>query len=303
MIFRTDALSFYRAGCLFSLNVHYLSSGKDKNLLMKILILYHSGAGNTRLVSELIYEQLRQAHKVEIHHIRNEFDRDYLSGFDLLILGFPTHHTEPSLSMKEFVNHLSAFEQPAKSFIFTTYGLYPGNSLRILAKQLNDKNIEVLYYEEFRAPATDGVLLFSEKLKFMFEFERKLNEKIKRFVEQIENYTKLDRNKMPPYKWYEPLNDLVKPLGVKYYDKLRSRMQILTDVCTNCNLCVKVCDRSAWQSHEPTPVFTFDNCEFCLECVHKCPSKAIVFSGKTKDKPHLNQKFYRRLKKEIMDTE
>ena len=108
---------------------------------MNISILYHSGAGNTKLISELLYEQLKQTHEVEVHHIDSKFNNDYLSKFDLLIFGFPTHHAAPSLSMAEFINHLDKFDHRVKSFIFTTYGLYPGNSLRILAKQLNNKNI------------------------------------------------------------------------------------------------------------------------------------------------------------------
>ncbi len=267
---------------------------------MKILILYHSGAGNTNLVSEILLNRLKQTHQVEISHGQKEYGNARLQQFDLLIFGFPTHHAAPTLTMTEYINRLNKFEQPVKSFIFTTYGLYPGNSLRIMAKLLQTKNIKVLDYEEFKAPATDGVLLFTDKLKFMFEFEKKLQEKIKRFVAQIKNYQNLNSNKLPPYKWYEPLNNLVKPFGMSYYEKLKSQMHIVPDLCTNCNLCVTVCDRSAWQSGEPIPEFVLDNCEFCLECVHKCPTQAIIFSDFMKAKPRLNKSFYHHLKKTIM---
>ncbi len=267
---------------------------------MKILILYHSGAGNTKLVSEILLNRLKQTHQVEISHVKKEYENTRLQQFDLLIFGFPTHHAAPTLTMTEYINRLNKFDQPIKSFIFTTYGLYPGNSLRIMAKLLQTKNIKVIDYEEFKAPATDGVLLFTDKLKFMFEFEKKLQEKINRFVAQIENFQNLTPKKLPPYKWYEPLNNLVKPLGMKYYEKLKSQMHIDPDLCTNCNLCVTVCDRSAWQSGNPIPEFVLDNCEFCLECVHKCPTQAIIFSDFMKDKPRLNKRFYHNLKKTIM---
>lgn len=113
------------------------------------------------MISKLIFEQITQAHQVEVEYISTK--NDYLSKFDLLIFGFPTHHAALSLSMIEFVYHLTKFERQAKSFISIIYGFYPGNSLRILAKQLNDKNIKILFSEEFKAPATDGVLLFSAK--------------------------------------------------------------------------------------------------------------------------------------------
>ena len=267
---------------------------------MKILFLYHSGAGNTKLVSELLFESLKKNHQVEISHINKEYNYKRLQQFDLLIFGFPTHHAAPTLTMTEFINQLNKFNYPVKSFIFTTYGLYPGNSLRIFAKQLNNKNIEVLYYEEFKAPATDGVLLFTDKLKFMFEFEQKLQAKINRFIKKVENFHKLTQNTLPPYKWYVPLNDMIKPLGMKYYEKLKSHMHIIPELCTNCNLCVTVCDRRAWKAEEPIPSFILENCEFCLECVHKCPTKAIIFSDSMKEKPRLNKRFYYYLKKKII---
>ena len=267
---------------------------------MKILILYHSGAGNTKLVSEILLNRLKQTHQVEISHVNKEYDNTYLQKFNLIIFGFPTHHAAPTLTMTEYINRLNKFKQPLKAFIFTTYGLYSGNSLRIMAKQLQIKNIEVLYYEEFKAPATDGVLLFTDKLKFMFEFEKKLQEKIDRFVTQIVNYQNLQSGKLPPYKWYEPLNNLIKPLGMRYYEKLKSQMHIVPNLCTNCNLCVTICDRSAWQSGFPIPEFILDNCEFCLECVHKCPTEAIIFSNSMKHKPRLNKRFYHNLKKRMI---
>jgi len=266
---------------------------------MKILILYHSGAGNTKLIAEKIYDSVRNDFEVEINHIDNKYTTGRLQEFDLLIFGFPTHHAAPSLSMIEFVENLSGFTKPAKAFIFTTYGLYTGNSLRTFARMLRKKNIRILHYAKFRAPATDGVLLFPEKLKFMFRFEKKIKDKLQDFIRKVRHFTNLSQDRLPPYEWYVPLNDLIKTFGIKYYEKLKNQMHILPEACTNCNLCVNVCERQAWTENEPIPVFNSGNCEFCLECVHKCPTGAIVFSDKMKDKKRLNKKFYTALKNEI----
>jgi len=268
-------------------------------LKMKILILYHSGAGNTRLLSRWICEKLSGKHKVEIAHIHSKYNKEYLQNFDLLVFGFPTHHAAPSLSMTEYIHHLKSFETPAKAFIFTTYGLYPGNSLRIFAKMLNKKNIKVLSYQKFRSPATDGVLLFSSKLRFMFRFEKNITNKLHSFTKEISNAMELTKNLIPPYQWYVPLNDLIKPFGIKYYENLKYQMHIIPALCTNCNLCVNICERKAWKENDPIPLFRRENCEFCLECVHKCPTEAIVFSKKMQKKPRLNKKFYSKAKAEL----
>ena len=107
---------------------------------IKILILYHSGAGNTKLIAEKIYDSLRDIYEVEISHINSTYTTGRLQAFDLVIFGFPTHHAAPSLSMIEFVDNLNPFTTPANAFIYTTYGLYTGNSLRIFARMLREKN-------------------------------------------------------------------------------------------------------------------------------------------------------------------
>ncbi len=269
---------------------------------MKILILYHSGAGNTKLLSEILFERLKKKFDVEISHIDKKYRNEYLQKFDLIVFGFPTHHACPSLSVAEFVKNLAVFDKPLKAFIFTTYGLYTGNSLRIFAKMLNEKNIVVLFYEKFRSPATDGVLLFSDKLRFMFGFESGISDKLDNFANKIMNMERLTENNIPPYEWYVPLNDIIKPFGIKYYEKLKKNMKIVPDKCTNCNLCVSVCERKAWKSDNPMPIFNPENCEFCLECVHKCPTEAIVFSKKMENKKHLNKQFYREMKKKIINA-
>ena len=269
---------------------------KIENKKVKALILYHSGAGSTKFVAEMIKEKLSDVFEVELNHINSFYDNKKLDEYELVVLGFPTHHAEPSLSMKEYIDALSSFVKSKKAFIYTTYGLYPGNSLRIFAKQLQGKNFQILAFEEFKAPASDGVLLFSDKLRFMFQFEKEFNDKLNNFTEKIENYKDIKPNTLPPYKWYVPLNDLIKPVGEKIYKKYRHNMHIDAELCTNCNLCVKVCDRNAWSKGENTPSFDVEKCEFCLECVHKCPEKAIVFTEKMKDKPRLNRKFFKKIK-------
>jgi len=270
---------------------------------MNVLILYHSGAGSTKLLSEIIFEKLKKYFSVKISHINNEYSNKMLEKFDLIIFGFPTHHAEPSLSIKEFINNLKPFNNPKKSLIFTTYGLYTGNSLRIFAKLLNKKNIEVLYFDRFRSPASDGVLLFSEKFKFMFKFENELSRKLDVFAENAVNYMSITSNKIPNYKWYVPFNELIKPFGIKKYNTFKKNMHIITKKCSNCNLCVNICERNAWVEDKIKPTFEIGNCEFCLECVHKCPTQTIIFSNRMKNKPRLNKGFFNKKKKEITNAQ
>jgi ferredoxin/flavodoxin len=264
------------------------------------VILYHSGAGSAKLIAELIHQKISKYFDVDISHFDSHFNNSVLEKYSFIVFGFPTHHAAPSLSMKEFVVSLDRFNKPKKSFIYTTYGLYPGNSLRIFAKHLHEKNIKVMAYEEFKSPASDGVLLFPEYIKFMFRFESSIQSKVNAFADSILSFENLEKDLTPRYKWYVPLNDIIKSFGEKQYENYKKKMHVITELCTNCNLCVKGCERCAWVEHPEGPVFVVDNCEFCLECVHKCPTRAIVFSEGMKDKPRLDKRFFAKLGKELM---
>ena len=50
---------------------------------------------------------------------------------------------------------------------------------------------------------------------------------------------------------------------------------MITDACTQCNLCVDVCPISAISPGDPIYVINDTCCDF-TECVAECPEEAIV---------------------------
>lgn len=268
----------------------------------KILIIYHSGSGGTKTISEVFKEKLSQFYKVDILQARFDFNYQRLFDYDFFVLGFPTYHCAPSNSMLEFVNKIPEVNPSKNAFVFTTYGLYTGNSLRIFTKKLFQKRIITIGYAQIRGPASDGVLLFPSFISSMFRYEKRAKQKIERFVVEIRKLinSPTSKLKVPHYKWYVLINNLFKYFGETQYNKYRDRLHILEDRCINCNLCVKSCINGCWTEEENHPLFNPTNCEFCLKCVHNCPEKAIVFSDNMKDKPRLNSKFYRNLKQELI---
>lgn len=106
-----------------------------------ILILYHSGAGSTKALAEIYSEKLGKYHQTDIEPISLEYDYKKLLEYDFLILGFPTYHCEPSLSMTEFIDNMPKFETEIRGFAFTTCGLYSVNTMRIFVKRALRKNL------------------------------------------------------------------------------------------------------------------------------------------------------------------
>ena len=260
--------------------------------MKKILIVYDSGAGSTRLISRAIQERLADGNDVSIEPAVPGFNPGKIDGKDLLIIGFPTYHCEPSRTILDFIRRVGTKLTGQRVFFFTSYGLYTGNCLRIFHSELNRFKAVSLGCSQFRSPASDGILMFSPKIRWLSEFETHLNENLNDFISSIRNCEKLPPSKIPPYKWYVPLNELAKIAAVRSYDRMKRKMHILKGSCTNCNHCVSVCTRNCWSKHDRYPRLNPEDCEFCLGCIHHCPNQAIVFSEKMKNKPRFNKSFF-----------
>ncbi len=269
----------------------------------KVLVLYHSGSGSTKLISEVLSEKLSGTCEVDLLKISKNFDYQQLVNYDLLIFGFPTYSCQPSLSMKEFVEKTPPFQKQVKAFVFTTCGLYTGNALRILIKQLYKKNLVSIGNLQIIGPASDGALLFPKLTKIIFQYEKNVCVKIKKAVNKITDALNSSEPKLqiPAYKWYVPLNDILLYFGELTYKKYKDKMHIIEERCVNCNICVNNCPRNCWESGEKIPTFDPQDCEFCLKCIHNCPQNAIIFSDKMKDNQRLNISFYNGLKKKMFE--
>ncbi len=263
----------------------------------RILILYHSGAGGTRTIAEIYHEKLTD-YSIEISPINLKYDYEKLINNDFLIFAFPTYHCSPSKSMMEFVQKMPVFVNPKKAFVFTTYGLYSGNTIREFIKLCSSKNLYVCGYSAYRSPAADGTLLLPG-LPFMYTFKKRITVKLREDINQVENIINSNNYKVqiPRFKFYSILNFPNKALGKLYKHKI----YLQKDKCVKCNNCINDCIRKCWSINAGYPEFNGDNCEFCFKCIHHCPKEAIVLSSKTSGKKKLNEKFYQDYKQEIIN--
>ncbi|MBP2027166.1 flavodoxin/formate hydrogenlyase subunit 6/NADH:ubiquinone oxidoreductase subunit I [Acetoanaerobium pronyense] len=262
----------------------------------KILILYHSGAGSTKTLAEIYLEKLGKYYQTDIEPISLEYDYKKMLKYDFLILGFPTYHCEPSLSMTEFINNMPKFENEIRGFAFTTFGLYSANTMRIFIKEAIKKNLIINESSIYRAPATDGALLLPS-FSFMFRYEKNIKSRLEEDIFNIKKLLKKRKIKVniPRFKIYSILNYPNKFLGKKY----KRSFKIEKTTCIKCGICSANCIRNCWADDGGFPLHIKYDCEFCYRCIHHCPKESILLSSKTKNKPKLNQEFYRKLKDEI----
>ena len=266
----------------------------------RIAVIHHSGSGSTRTIGEVFAELLSKKHSVDIYPVVKNFDYALLTKYNLLVIGTPTFNCTPSKSMTEFVDRMPKLDdKPA--FLYTTYALYSGNCLRKLAKALLKKGLVTADHAHIRGPASDGALL-SPSISRFFKYEKGIGKKIKRALTEIKGIlsSPLIKPKIPAFKWYVPLNYPNQYFGEKSFHKMKEKIEVVKELCTNCNTCVKGCIRGCWSEGEETPGYSPADCEFCVRCIHNCPNGAIVISDKMAGKPRLGRKFYRERKEAIL---
>lgn len=270
--------------------------------MAKILFLYYSGAGSTQTIVETLHEILEESHEIEVSHIDSSYDYSRINKFDLTVFGFPTYACKPPLSMREFIENMPVFEEPQKAIIFTTYALYQENCLKSFAESLKEKNILVNESFGLKAPATDGSLILPASWNFLYTYENKAVIKLKKMITVIESLAESNQNQYKEIKskWYSALNEIFIGSIDKNYDKIKNELDIIQERCINCNTCINDCPRGCWSRANEFPEVDVTDCELCLKCVHHCPTKAIIFTEKMKDRQRLNHKFYNELKDSLV---
>jgi len=272
--------------------------------MKKIGIYYHTGAGSTKAIGEVLKGLLSDQYSADMIRVENNYDFTKVSSYDYLIFGYPVFGFNVSDSMREFAEKIPVMELEKNCFIYTTFGFASGNSIRKLANILYRKNIWCTGYLKIRSPASDASLMFPEDWKWTRRFEKKAPVKIVRAVTEIKKGIKSQKFKLkkPNYKFlWVGLEKFLLFFALPQEQSFIKSIRIIEDRCTNCGLCIAECRRGCWIKSLNIPEFHYEECDFCLGCIHHCPAKAITFLKKPIDNQRLNKKFFRSKKKELLD--
>ncbi len=90
---------------------------------MRVLIVYESKYGNTKLVAETIGEGMKEVEGINLD-IKNieEIDVSIIDNFDAILIGSPNHYFKQTRAIKKFINQLAAIPLEGKSFaVFDTH--------------------------------------------------------------------------------------------------------------------------------------------------------------------------------------
>jgi flavorubredoxin len=148
---------------------------------VKILVIFDTKYGNTKLAATSILEGIREVEEIEsdIGYVK-EVDLERIVGYDAIVLGAPNHMGRPSRTMKKFIDKLASLDLAAK--YIAVFGTYSGRirpvdrSLRKLEKMVSEKlpNLElVLPGLSVRVNGVSGPIV-SDELPKCVDFGKKI---------------------------------------------------------------------------------------------------------------------------------
>lgn len=112
------------------------------NSLAKVIVVYETKYGNTKLVAEKIIEGMKEVGITEatLSEIK-DFDFNKLANYDAILIGSPNHIGGPTRGIKKFIDKLGKLSLNEKSFaVFDTYlGKDFEKAVKKMEKQINEK--------------------------------------------------------------------------------------------------------------------------------------------------------------------
>jgi flavodoxin len=110
--------------------------------LAKVIVVYESKYGNTKLVAETIIEGMRQVKGVEafLSEVK-DVDVSQVSSYDVILVGSPNHIGGPARGVKKFIDKLGKLNLGEKRFaVFDTYlGRDFEKAVKKMEKRIDEK--------------------------------------------------------------------------------------------------------------------------------------------------------------------
>ncbi len=240
---------------------------------MKAILCYYSGSGNTKLACEYMAKNIKNL-RIDLFNIVKagipDLDKYEVAGFATF-----ANFLAPPYLMQDFLEKLPR-QDNKPAFVFNTYGLLSGKTLKILDKWATAKGFKVIAGHSLHTPESYPPMIISGKgneqapnEKEMAGFVNFISE-LERLFHRIKEGSRVERKKtsisilsillpvFPPAK-------ARRNMGEKYVEEA---------LCSKCGICERVCPYGAIKL-APKPIFDMNKCYGCWACYNHCPSRAI----------------------------
>lgn len=248
------------------------------------MIIWFSGTGNSRWVAERLALLLneRMVSAAEALTTRPEDLRITLARGERLGFVFPTYSWGPAPVITEVIQKMELSCLPDYCFMVTTCGDDVGLEVEIIQRELMRKGVTLNSAFSVTMP-NNYINMKGFDVDPDIVREEKLHAAPKR-VEQVAINIAEGRNVVDVVKgkWAWVKSRVIRPWFVRnaMSDK---RFRVLSDACTRCGACEKNCPMHNI-SIANGEVKWNGRCAMCLNCLHRCPARAIQYGKATVNK-------------------
>ncbi|MGD9049036.1 MAG: EFR1 family ferrodoxin [Anaerolineae bacterium] len=260
---------------------------------MRLLLIYFSGTGNTDYVARYLAHKIGAGpFEIDLRSIEWQ-PAEVLTGFDLLVLGFPVYAADSPEFVQAYLRRLPPGEGRG-AFVFCTKGAYAGRAVQRNLQRLADRGYVPLGGGSVIMPGSDGLSMVGkdswlarkalEKDYDRLEDADRLADVLAATLRDLHNGRPVEalRESLPR----RPVGALSDGVWAAVYrasegycrDRLHADQR-----CEGCNLCLRVCPVDNIDMQDSRPHFA-DSCILCLRCLHACPQEAIQIARFTTDK-------------------
>lgn len=235
---------------------------------MNATIYYFSSTGNSLQIARIIAREIGDC---SIKPITETSVNEPVGGAGKSIgFTFPVFNFGMPRLVKNFIVNLKILPG-TYCFAFICYGGYGANTLGMLEDILAQKKISLSYAEEVEMPKSNASAPGDKAIERVITSAiikvEKASKDIAKGVKRTVKRKAACLTKVTNSWLYE---------NVSEYDK----KFLVTDQCTDCGLCVKICPVNNIEIDNHHPAW-LHHCEQCLKCLQWCPGEAIQYGRKT----------------------
>ena len=234
----------------------------------KMLLIYFSGTGNTKLVANRIAKFLN----VEIKNIEDDCDfKNLLLEKETILIMYPVYYSTPPIIMRDFLEKYKKNLEMKNIMSIVTQMCFSGDGAYIL-KDYIPKNADLIYSRHINMPSNISnipVISFWGNFFSNLKIKHALKKADKISNEIINNNLKTQGNT----KFWNKIGLSQRSGGLEKENSKRSNVWI-DDSCIACGICEKNCPVNNLVIKDEK-VVAQNKCIFCTRCENTCPQKSI----------------------------
>ena len=259
------------------------------------MVFYFSGTGNTRWAAETLAQATGEQMLFIPEELKGRCEYTLQEG-ERIGFVFPTHGWQPPRIVRNFIKRLKVEHAEGHyCYALTTCGDSIGKTMEILNSDLRKAGL----------PEATSVfsLVMPESyvcLPYMYtDTPEKEQRKLAVAEEQLKDYSERILNKKEGESHIRkgPLPWIMSYIVGSYFNGKMvtdKKFNVNVELCIHCGKCAEACPTGDVTLADGLPVWHHDgSCTCCLACYHHCPTHAIEFGNRTKNK---GQYFFGKMK-------